>query len=159
MAGRAASTRLVVQAAAGNDPDMAIELVPLCEVDVTLAQPIMVGQGPAGMRVVGEVLSARATGRLTGSLKGNAAADWLLLQGDVGVIDVRVTMETDDGAVIFAQYNGRMDVSAGIGGKPVYVAPRFETGDPRYAWLNLVQAVGKGRLSGTSLHYEWYEVR
>ena len=138
---------------------MAIELVPLCEVDVTLAEPIMVGPGPAGMRVIGEVLTARATGRLNGSLKGRAAADWLLLQGNVGLLDVRVTLETDDGAVIYAQYNGRMDVSEGIGGRPVYVAPRFETGDPRYAWLNLVQAVGKGHFSGLSLHYEWYEVR
>lgn len=138
---------------------MAIELVPLCEVEVTLAEPIVVGPGPAGTRLIGEVRSARASGRLTGSLKGNAAADWLLLQGGVGLLDVRVTIETDDGAVIFAQYNGRMDVSEGIGGKPVYVAPRFETGDPRYAWLNLVQAVGKGQLSGTTLRYEWYEVR
>lgn len=138
---------------------MAIELIPLCEVEVTLAEPIMVGPGPAGMRVIGEVLAARATGRLTGSLKGRAAADWLLLHGSVGVLDVRVTIETDDGAVIFAQYNGRMDVSEGLGARPVYVAPRFETGDPRYAWLNLVQAVGKGHFSGLSLRYEWYEVR
>jgi hypothetical protein len=138
---------------------MAIELIPLCEVDVTLAEPIMVGPGPAGMRVIGEVRSARATGRLSGSLKGNAAADWLVLQGDVGMLDVRVTIETDDGAVVFAQYNGRMDISAGLGAKPVYVAPRFETGDPRYAWLNLVQAVGKGQIDGLALHYEWYEMR
>ena len=138
---------------------MAIELVPLCDVEVTLAEPITVGPGPAGLRVIGEVRAARATGRLTGSLKGNAAADWLLLQGGVGLLDVRVTIETDDGALIYAQYNGRMDISEGIGGRPVYVAPRFETGDPRYAWLNVVQAVGKGHLSGRSLRYEWYEVR
>ena len=75
------------------------------------------------------------------------------------MLDVRVTIETDDGAVVFAQYNGRMDISAGLGAKPVYVAPRFETGDPRYAWVNLVQAVGKGQFNGLMLHYEWYEVR
>ena len=138
---------------------MAIELIPLCEVDVTLAEPILVGPGPAGMRVIGEVIAARATGRLSGSLKGKAAADWLVLHGDVGMLDVRVAIETDDGAVVFAQYNGRMDISAGLGAKPAYVAPRFETGDPRYAWLNLVQAVGKGQFNGLMLHYEWYEVR
>lgn len=90
---------------------MAIELIPLCEVDVTLALPIVVGPGPAGRRMIGEVVAARATGRLTGSLKGSAAADWLLVQGSVCMLDVRVTIETDDGAVIFAQYNGRMDIS------------------------------------------------
>jgi hypothetical protein len=138
---------------------MAIELIPLCEVDVTLDEPILVGEGPAGLRLIGEVLAARATGRLTGSMKGRAAADWLLVHGTVGALDVRVAIETDDGAVIFVQYNGRMDLSDGLGARPVYVAPRFETGDPRYAWLNTVQAVGKGRLDGTKLHYEWYEVR
>ena len=41
-----------------------------------------------------------------------------------------------------------------------YVAPRFETGDERYAWLNGIQAVGKGILyENLSLDYEWYEVR
>ena len=29
----------------------------------------------------------------------------------------------------------------------------------RYAWLNTVQAVGKGELDGSNLTYEWYEVR
>ena len=41
-----------------------------------------------------------------------------------------------------------------------YVAPRFETGDARYAWLNRIQAVGKGTLNeDLSVDYEWYEVR
>jgi hypothetical protein len=42
----------------------------------------------------------------------------------------------------------------------IYVAPRFETGDERYTWLNRIQAVGKGTLNqDLSLDYEWYEVR
>ena len=42
----------------------------------------------------------------------------------------------------------------------VYVAPRFETGDERYAWLNRIQAVGMGTLNeDLSVDYEWYEVR
>ena len=41
----------------------------------------------------------------------------------------------------------------------MYVSPLFETGDPRYAWLNTIQAVGKGEFVGSNLHYEWYEVR
>jgi hypothetical protein len=39
------------------------------------------------------------------------------------------------------------------------VAPTFETGDERYAWLNSIQAVGKGTLDGSAVHYDWYEVR
>ncbi len=36
---------------------------------------------------------------------------------------------------------------------------RFETGDARYAWLNKIQSVAKGRLDGSNLVYEIYEVR
>ena len=44
-----------------------------------------------------------------------------------------------------------------------YVAPAFETGDPRYAWLNAVQAAGKGKLTlnagGGQVDYELCELR
>jgi Protein of unknown function (DUF3237) len=71
---------------------------------------------------------------------------------------VRALVETDDGALVFIQYNGRVDVSR-RGAAPVYSAPRFETGDDRYRWLNRVQAVGKGTFDGRTLRYELYEVR
>ena len=33
-------------------------------------------------------------------------------------------------------------------------------GDERYAWLNRIQAVGKGTINeDLSVDYEWYEVR
>lgn len=140
---------------------MAIELVPLCTVHAQLKPPIEVGTGPAGTRLIFEVASARVQGdRLRGELVGAAAADWLLI-GPEGTrsLDVRVTFRTDDGAIIFGQYYGRssrgLDLPATI-----YVAPRFETSDERYVWLNRIQAIGKGTLQeDLSLDYEWYEVR
>jgi hypothetical protein len=139
---------------------MTLELVPLCTLDVTLADPIMVGEGPAGFRVIYEVLEMTVEGdRLQGTMLGRAGADWVTVSGPVGTIDVRCTIQTDDGAIVLAQYQGRTDLSGGPGSSPIYVAPRFETADPRYVWLNAVQAVGKGMLDGSQLHYEWYEVR
>lgn len=38
-------------------------------------------------------------------------------------------------------------------------APTFEVSDDRYAWLNTVQAVGRGQLDGSRLVYELAEVR
>jgi len=142
---------------------MAIELVPLCTIRVQLKPPIDVGTGPAGTRMILEVASAEFTGdRLTGELLGAAAADWSVLSGDgTGTIDARLTVRTADGATVFVQYNGRLDVSRGLQFPlTVYVTPRFETGDERYAWLNRIQAIGKGILSADlSLDYEWYEAR
>jgi len=139
---------------------MTLELVPLCEIDIVLADPLFVGEGPGGMRLIYEVLEATVTGeRVNGSLKGRSSADWITVAGTVGTLDVRATFETDDGAVLYTYYGGRTDLAAGPGGAPIYVAPRFETGDPRYAWLNAIQAVGKGTLDGNGLHYDWYELR
>jgi len=138
---------------------MTLELIPLCTVDIVLDDFIVVGDGPSGTRMIAEVKEATVQGdRLRGTRKGAASADWVTLVGTVGSLDVRATFETDDGAVVLAQYRGRTDFGAG-GAAPIYVAPLFETGDERYAWLNLIQAVGKGTLDGSNLHYDWYEVR
>lgn len=139
---------------------MTVELVPLCTLRVHLKPGIEVGTGPAGTRVVVEVESGRLDGdRLRGELVGSAAADWLIIGPEgTGTVDVRAAIRTDDGAVIFVQYNGRLDTGRD-GPLTAYVAPRFETGDERYAWLNRIQAVGKGIIEEDRLDYEWYEVR
>ena len=54
---------------------------------------------------------------------------------------------------------GRIDLSRDWEEATIDVAPRFETGDERYQWLNIVQAVGRGRIAGDGLRYEWYELR
>ena len=141
-----------------------IELVPLCTVTLDLAPSLAIGTGPAGDRSVGEIRNVTMTGeRLSATLIGSAAADWLVRTGAIGVIDARMTLKTSDGALIYMQYGGRLDLSDMKAGITAYVAPVFETGDPRYAWLNRIQAVGKGKLSiradGAELLYEFFEIR
>jgi hypothetical protein len=97
-------------------------------------------------------------------MTGAAAADWQLIGPEgTATLDVRVALRTDDGAIIFVQFYGKSpaDASGGLQAPAtIYVTPRFETGDERYAWLNRVQAVGKGTVhEDLSLDYEWYEVR
>jgi Protein of unknown function (DUF3237) len=142
---------------------MAIELVPLCTVRVQARPPIEVGIGPAGTRLIFEIESVKLEGdRLSGEMMGAATADWLVVGPEgTGTLDVRATYRTHDGAIIFAQFNGRLDASAGLNfPMTIYVTPRFETSDERYAWLNRIQAVGKGIVEeDLSLNYEWYEVR
>lgn len=138
---------------------MTIELIPLCTMVVELADPLVLTNTPAGTRVIVEVKSFTVVGdRLRATNKG-AAADWLTIGPDgTATLDVRATMETDDGALIYAYYQGRRDFSQGMEA-PLYTAPKFEVGDERYQWLNKVQAVAKGILDGSTLTYEIYEVR
>jgi len=139
---------------------MTPELVPLCSIDIVMGESQLVGDGPAGFRVVAEVGSGRVSGdRITGTLAGRAMADWIVVNGGVATVDVRGVLQTDDGALIYVTYGGRIDMSGGALTEPIYVAPRFETSDERYRWLNLVQAVGIGKLDGEDLHYDWFEVR
>ena len=142
---------------------MAIELVPLCTATIKLADPLFVPDTPLGTRVIAECRSFDVTGdRITAHLKGNAAADWLTLDGRLqGTLDVRVLIETDDGAPLFVSYRGRIDLAGGPDAATSYAAPLFDTGDERYLWLNAIQAVAKGVLSdgGTTLVYDVCEVR
>ena len=139
---------------------MSIELVPLCTMVVELADPLVLPNTPSGTRVIVEVNSVTVHGeRLRGKLKGSAAADWLTIGPDgTGTLDVRGTIETDDGSLVFVYYQGRRDFSQGLDA-PLYTAPKFEAGDDRYSWLNKIQAVAKGEVNGSTLTYEIYELR
>lgn len=138
---------------------MGLELLPLATMVAELREPKVLPKTPAGTRMIYEVESGAITGdRFSGKLATTAAADWLLAGPDsTGTLDVRSLVETDDGALVFIAYNGRVDLS--VAGAPLYATPRFETGDPRYGWLNKIQAVGKGELTGSTLTYELYELR
>jgi hypothetical protein len=133
---------------------MTLELIPLCIARVSLAEAIVVSP----TLVIGEVTSVRFEGdRLNASLKGRAAADWLEISpAGYGTVDVRVTLETDDGAVLFVSYRGRLQLDT----MTVYATPLFQTGDERYQWLTRIQVVAKGTFTdGPTLEYEMYELR
>ena len=141
-----------------------LELVPLGTAAVDLDPPLRVGAGPCGNRTVGAITGVTIDGeRLKATLAGPAAADWMIQNGPVGAIDVRMTVRTHDDALIHITYGGRFDMTEPAKGMIAWVAPLFETGDERYAWLNKIQAVGKGVLSVTDgkmrLNYDYYEVR
>ena len=137
-----------------------LELVSLATLTFELRAPIVLNNTPCGLRWVVEVESGRIEGeRVSARIdKAHANADWFTIGPDqTGTVDARILADTDDGATLFLQYHGRVDLSSA--GAPIYIAPRFETGDDRYRWLNAVQAVGKGVLDGRNLTYRLYELR
>jgi len=116
--------------------------------------PEQIGPTSSGVRAIGYV-----SGRFEGpGIKGTIhAGDWFLTRSDgIGEADVRGTMKTDDGALIYMRYNGVLDMrsSALAGGVvpssgscQVRTAVRFETGAERYRELNNVQAIGIGEVN------------
>ena len=136
-----------------------------------LKPPVDVGGGPSGSRQISDVTGGSFEGpRLKGSVLASGG-DWLLMGSDgVGRLDVRATLETDDGARIYVQYYGVLVMNEAVGkalsegGETQYgdtyfmTQPRFETGDPNYAWLNSVVAVAEGRALSSAVEYRVYQV-
>lgn len=127
---------------------------------ITTTQPIDIGVTIGVRRLVAEIADAVWSGdRLNAKQLGVATADWARLSdAGIGEIDVRSTLKTNDGALIYVHYQGRLIMT---GPEPILlVAPLFETSDPRYLWLNATQAVAKGVIDAAGiLTYEVFEVR
>ena len=136
---------------------------PLMMLQVVVAPPQRVGAVPHGARTIAPIAGGTFEGpRLRGNVVPGGG-DWTLLRSDgVLELDLRITLETDDGALIymtsFGVRHGPADVLAALArGESVdpstyyfRTAPRFETSAPRYAFLNQLLAVAAGdrRASG-----------
>jgi hypothetical protein len=124
-------------------PESALPVEFLFRLTAQLAAPLPTGGGPQGPRVIYGVTGGTFEGpKLRGTLEG-VGGDWLTLRPDGSFkLDVRATLRTEDGAAILMTYTG---IGRPGDGQPVIrTAPLFETGDARYTWLNIVQAVGIG---------------
>lgn len=129
-----------------------MKLVPLCTARFDVDAPIQFGKTPTGQRSQSDIRGATFEGeRLRATLAGTAS-DWLIKNGDIGTIDVRMALKTDDGALLGFRYSGRLDVSDSAN-RCSHVAGVFDTGDDRYAWLTRLQIVGKSRLE--RIGQEW----
>jgi Protein of unknown function (DUF3237) len=137
---------------------------------VDFAGMAVIGQTPAGLRRIAPVSGGAFSGeRLNGTaLPG---ADWVINRPDgVMVIDVRLTLKTDDGALIYLTYQGRFlaepDIMAKFGKGALLdrseyslaITARFECGDERYAWLNNIVAVGTGEQTRDGPIYTIFEI-
>jgi len=140
-------------------------LVPLCEMSVELGTPEIIGPVPEGIRMNFYVTGGWVRGeRLSGKVR-TVGGDWLTLRADgVGQLDVRATLETDDGALVYSWYSGLLYLSddqrrAFEGGEMpagpfrLVTAPMYRTADPRYGWLNQVLAVARGWSNGSTVEY------
>jgi hypothetical protein len=77
--------------------------------------------------------------------------DWTVERPDgVVELDLRVTLETDDGALIHMTFEGIRD--DGAPAAPYFrTVPRFETAEPKYSFLNRLLAVGTGEIRADGL--------
>jgi Protein of unknown function (DUF3237) len=118
----------------------------------------VVENGPQGTRTIAQVVGGRFDGpRLKASVQ-TPAGDWITNRADGSYrLDVRLTLKTDDGALILVTYNGIGQTTNA--GASLRIAPLFETGNSRYVWLTRLQAVGVGERVGTTVKYDIYALK
>lgn len=145
---------------------------PLFVLDAWLDPPLIVADTPAGGRKLVTVSGGAFTGeRLHGKILPAGGADWALTRNDGSLLlDVRLVLETDDGARILMMYrglrHGPVEVLTRLGrGDPVdpaeyyfRIAPHFETAAPAYGWLNNILCIGIGERLARGPRYTVFEI-
>ncbi len=132
----------------------------------------VIGPTPEGLRVNVYITGGEVTGpRLNGKILP-VGADWLIIRPDgMGILNVRLTIETNDGALIYLRYGGVADLGEDghqrfLDGNPptrfpLHTVPRAITSHSDYLWLNRVQLlnIGEADLSVPHASYDVYAVR
>ena len=146
----------------------------IADVEGYVTMPVPIGPAAWGTRLIFPLVRGTAEGpKLKGTVRP-FGADWAIIRADNCLeLDVRLIVETDDGALIHVEYRGVIDLTKeqveqllsgqAVEDMKIHTAPRFETSHPDYVWLNRIQAVGCGKseLVGEELKvmYSWYALK
>src|SRR5438094_7348805 len=125
------------------DMTMPITARPLIVLRLTTSPIQEIGSTPHGTLSIFPVTGGTFEGeRLRGKVLAGGG-DWVVAKSDGTFdLDLRVTLETDDGALIHMTFTGVRDDANHY----LRTLPRFETAAPRYAFLNRLLAVGIGEI-------------
>ena len=142
----------------------------LFELTIDLEEPQIIGDVPHGNRQILSNTGGSFEGpRLRGEVLPHGA-DWYLTRSDgVGELDVRVTLRTDDGDLIYMKSVGIFRYPQELAGRvlrgeadPAEYYMRdtsaFETASEKYGWLNSIVAVGVGSYRPGRVGMTVYEI-
>ena len=149
-----------------------IETRPLFVLQALLDPPHINAATPLGVRKAVPVIGGTFEGeRLRGTIAPYGGHDWALTRNDGALIlDVRLTLITDDGEAILMTYYGirtgspdalaRLARGQAVDPSELYfrTTPRFETASEKYGWLNSIICVGMGERPPEGPRYHVYEV-
>ena len=143
----------------------------LFDVDIAIAGFQDIGTTPRGQRRIAQIAGGSFAGPRAKGQVLPGGGDWIVLRHDeVLQLDVRLTLKTDDGALIYMTYAGlrhgpkevidRLNRGEAVDPASYYfrTTPYFETGAADYAWLNKICAVGIGDRRATGPRYSVFEI-
>ena len=144
----------------------------LCDLAVTIAAPVEVGQTPAGLRRMIPITGGTVTGpRVNGKVLAGGADFQLILGGGTQAhLDARYVIELGDGSRVFVQNTALRVASLEnsqriMNGQPVNpdevyfrCQPKLEATSPEWAWLSESQFIGVGRRAPDGVFMSFYRV-
>jgi Protein of unknown function (DUF3237) len=140
---------------------------PLIDFQIEVKPPSIIGATPGYDRRIGEIAGGRFEGdRLSGKVL-SGGSDWQSLRADgATTINVRLVLQTNDGALIAMRYFGvrhgpkevldRIARGESVNPSEYYmrVTARFETASEKYDWLNRIVSVALGhRIAGGAIYH------
>lgn len=139
----------------------------LMQMSADFDDPQTIENGPHGTRrILYMTRGAFAGSRLSGEVLPRGA-DWVQTRADGAFqLDIRLTLRTDDGALIYVISSGIFDIAPEKlqllrKGTPLPASEYyfrtmllFETGADRYRWLNRIVAAGVGTRTVTGMSTE-----
>ena len=148
-----------------------IELEPLFQIQAQVAEPQVSSGAPYGDRRFIPVTGGAFEGeRLRGTLPAGGADCQLMRADGVADLDVRVTLQTGDGAIIYMKGLGlrhgppevmrRLAAGEAVDPGEYYFRESmlFEAPAGPYEWLNRVLALGTGRRDPAMVILDVFEV-
>ena len=140
--------------------------------EATLGQPLALGERPQGQRRIVPLTGGTFTGpELRGKLLPGASADWqTVLPDGTALGDIRYTLQTDAGELLYVQSRGARhgspEVLARLGrGEDVNASEytfrtstQIEAAAPQLDWLNKGVFISVGGRHADSVIYETYLV-
>lgn len=83
-------------------------------------------------------------------------ADWITQVQGHSSLDVRITLDTDDGEVVYMTYTGV--IARGPDGTYWRVRPVFSTAAEKYDWLNHAVFIGKSKQVAGKVAYDIFRI-
>jgi hypothetical protein len=160
------------QSGAPAAPPPAPALVFAFELRATVADPVVIGQVPHGLRRIVAITGGTVRGpSMNGVVVPNSGADWQMIQPDgFSELDTRYTLKTDKGELVYVQNVGirhappdvmkRLNAGEVVDPKLVYfrTVPKFETTAPDLKWLTRSVFVGVGERSPNEVIVRFYRL-
>lgn len=161
--------------ASGGPPASAPPAPPLVfafELRATVANPVVIGQVPHGLRRIVAITGGTVRGpQFNGEVVPNSGADWQLIQPDgFSELDTRYTLRSDKGELVYVQNAGirhatpevmkRLNAGEVVDPKLVYfrTMAKFETTAPGLLWMTRSVFVGVGERSPNEVIVRFYRL-